>query len=305
MIMSETRPNDSLLRVEGLSKHYRTRGGLVKALDQCTLAVPVGEVFGLLGPNGAGKTTLIRTLLGYLKPTHGSATIHGLDCRTQSVAVRRFVGYLPAEAKLFRSMRGRDVLTFFAHMHPLGSVTRSLKLAERLQLDLSRRVAFMSTGMRQKLALATVLGCDSPLLILDEPTANLDPSVRQEILLLIREAHEQGRTVLFCSHVLQEIEEVCGWAAIMRQGSVVHTVEIAKLKATHRISATSSGPLAIPESCRLFAQQGDRWSFDFSGSLETLLPWLSQAGLREVRIEPVGLRSLYEEYHQVKRGPVV
>src|SRR5688500_11010160 len=163
-----------LIETQSLTKRY----GTIAALDDCTLTVPPGEVFGLLGPNGAGKTTLMRLLLGYLQPTSGTARVDGLDCYRQSVQVRQRVAYLPAEARLFSTMRGRDVLAFFADVRPGGDLNRSKKLAERLELDLSRRVAFMSTGMKQKLALSATLAAQTPLMILDEPTANLDPSIR-------------------------------------------------------------------------------------------------------------------------------
>src|SRR5687768_5360529 len=160
-----------IVQTHQLTKSY----GPLAALADCSLGVEPGEVYGLLGPNGAGKTTLIRILLGYLRPTSGWAKIAGLDCHRQSVAVRRQVAYLPAEASMFPHMRGREALAFFSEIRPGGDLQRSLKLAERLELDLSRRVSFMSTGMKQKLAVAATLAAGTPLLILDEPTANLDP----------------------------------------------------------------------------------------------------------------------------------
>src|SRR5207253_8692025 len=133
------------------------KDGSPAALSDGAWAVAAGDAFALLGPNGAGKTTLLRLLLGYLRPTLGRATVAGLDCERQSVAVRRKVAYLPAEASLFPHMRGRDALKFFAEVRRGGSLPRSLALAERLELDVSRRVSYMSTGMKQKLALAATL----------------------------------------------------------------------------------------------------------------------------------------------------
>ena len=203
-----------LIETHSLTKRYRD----LAALDDCTFGVARGEVFGLLGPNGAGKTTLLRLLLGYLKPASGRALIDGLDCYRQSVRVRRVVSYLPGEARLFRSMRGRQVLKFFAEIRPEGNLQRSIELAERLELELSRRVAYMSTGMRQKLALAATLAADTPLVILDEPTSNLDPTVRGIVLDLVSEARRHGCTVVFSSHVLSEVEAVCDRVAFLRRG---------------------------------------------------------------------------------------
>ncbi|MCA9134452.1 MAG: ATP-binding cassette domain-containing protein, partial [Planctomycetales bacterium] len=134
------------VETEGLGKAY----GPVASLVDCDLHVPPGEVFGLLGPNGAGKTTLLRTLLGFLTPTAGRAWVGGYEVGRQSVDVRRYCSYLPGDARLYRGLRGRGLLEMFSGLHPHGSLANSLDVAQRFDLDLSRRVLFMSTGMRQK-----------------------------------------------------------------------------------------------------------------------------------------------------------
>jgi ABC-2 type transport system ATP-binding protein len=292
-----------LVATQSLTKIY----GPLRALDDCTLSVGQGEVFGLLGPNGAGKTTLIRLLLGFLQPSAGGATIAGLDCQRQSVDVRRQVAYLPAEAALFPQMRGREVLRFFAEIRG-NTIQRSLELAERLELDLSRSVGFMSTGMKQKLALAATLGAEVPLYILDEPTANLDPSIRSTVLELVAEARTRGATVMFSSHVLAEVEEVCERVVILRSGRLVHTQVLAELRSQHRILAWLNGPLpALPsellgEESRV-VQEGDLATIDSPGDLAPLLGWLAQLPLRDIRIEPVGLRTIYDRYHRSENSP--
>ncbi|HWB00679.1 MAG TPA: ABC transporter ATP-binding protein, partial [Pirellulales bacterium] len=228
-----------LVETQLLTKRYRK----VDALVDCSLGIPAGEVFGLLGPNGSGKTTLLRLLMGFLRPTSGSATIDGLDCFRQSINVHRRVAYLPGDARLWRSMSGREVLKFFARIRGGDQSRRSEQLAERLQLDLSRAVGNMSTGMRQKLALATVIASDAPLLILDEPTSNLDPNVRAEVVSLVAEAKAAGRTVLFSSHVLDEVERTCDRVAILRAGRLVHLQPMAALRKQHRIRASLVGTM--------------------------------------------------------------
>ena len=274
----------------------------VAALDDCNVSVAAGEVFGLLGPNGAGKTTLMRLLLGYLKPTSGVARIDGLDCYRQSVQVRERVAYLPAEARLFGTMRGKDVLQFFADVRPGGDVQRSRKMAARLELDLSRRVAFMSTGMKQKLALAATLAAPAPILILDEPTANLDPTIRRIVAELVGEAREEGRTVLFSSHVLSEVEELCDRVVILRAGHIVHTQVMSDLRRRHRIKAKLRGPMPPPPvefdgQLTIHAQQHGDVMIETPGELGPLLGWLASLPLDEVRVEPVGLRAVYAKYH--------
>ncbi len=181
------------VETHGLTKRY----GKTLALAGCNLAVDEGEVFGLLGPNGAGKTTLLRLLVGMLRPTAGRATIDGLDCYHQSLEVHRRLSYLPGEARLFRNWSGRDVLRFFGELRGARDMTLPLDISRRLDLDLGRSVAAMSTGTRQKLALATALAADTRLVILDEPTSSLDPTVRAEVVALVREARRAGARLFF------------------------------------------------------------------------------------------------------------
>lgn len=286
------------VETQAITKHY----GKVTALVDCTFGVPAGEVLGLLGPNGSGKTTLLRLLLGFLRPTNGTATIDGLDCCTQSLQVRRRLSYLPGDVRLFRRMRGSGVLDFFARIRPPGNSYRFRQFAERLNLDLSTRVASMSTGMRQKLGLAATLAAETPLLVLDEPTSHLDPSIRREVNAMVAEAKQAGRTVIFSSHVLSEVEEVCDRVVILRAGRLVHSQVISELKQQHRIHAKLEGPLPqIPEPYRgqISIQQhdGNQMTIDTPGELSGLFGWLSTLPLSEVTIQPRGLRAVYERFH--------
>jgi ABC-2 type transport system ATP-binding protein len=303
---------------QGLTKQY----GDFRALVDCTLAVHRGDVFGLLGPNGAGKTTLIRALLGYLRRTAGKALVCGFDPQSDPVGVRRHVSYLPGDARLPRHMRGDGVLKFFAELHPYGDLKRSRSIAEALELDTRRHVGMMSTGMRQKLALAVVLAPETPLLILDEPTANLDPSVRATVLELVQGAHREGRTVMLSSHVLSEIEETCNRVVFLRRGRVARELEMSELFQRHRIWAD------LPSGLPLEATDVSRWleeripaSFrervtvttvegnvqgastspiriETAGDLSPMLDWIGSLGLRRMRIEPLGLRAIYDAVHR-------
>jgi ABC-2 type transport system ATP-binding protein len=292
-----------LIDIQGLTKRY----GRIAALQDCTLQIGHGEVFGLLGPNGAGKTTLLRLLMGYLKPTSGSAAIDGLDCHRRSVEVRRRTSYLPGEARLFRTMRGRKVLQFFAEVRPGGDFQRSLDMAGRLELDLSRRVAFMSTGMRQKLALVATLAADTPLVILDEPTANLDPTIRGIVAQMVTEARQRGRTVLFSSHVLSEVEDVCDRVAFLRSGRLAHLQIMHDLKRRHRIRAVLTGPWRPPpdplaEELSVRRDADGHVAIETPGELAPVLQWLSTMTLEEMNVQPVGLRALYDRVHDLGHG---
>jgi len=291
-----------LVETNLLTKRY----GDMAALRDCTFALPAGEVLGLLGPNGAGKTTLLRLLMGFLRPSSGSASIDGLDCYRESVKARQLICYLPGDARLFRGMKGRDVLRFFAQVRQGGNLELADKLADRLELDLNRRVAFMSTGMRQKLALASTLSTDTPLLILDEPTANLDPNVRDAVITMVAEAKSRGRTVIFSSHVLSEVEEVCDRVIILRQGELVHTQVMSELRRCHRIRAQVNGPLfqlEEQEGVTVVKQTEEEILLESTGDLTPLLAWLAKMPLTDVSIEQLGLRAVYQQFHSQEKLP--
>jgi ABC-2 type transport system ATP-binding protein len=288
-----------LVRTEDLTKRY---GGFT-ALDACSLGVPAGEIFGLLGPNGAGKTTLLRLLLGYIHPTGGRASVCGCDIAADPLGVRERTAYLPGEARLFRRMNGHGVLDFFADLRPTCSRAVAARVADRLGLDCSRQVGRMSTGMRQKLALAVVIATDVPLVILDEPTANLDPTARAVVLDLVREARAAGRTVIFSSHVLSEVEETCDRVAILRAGRLVHEQSLDHLRRCHRIRARLSAPFtgvpaALAGHVALAGDADGRIVLEASDSLAPLLGWLATLSVEEMQVEPVGLAAVYDRFHR-------
>lgn len=200
-------------------------------------------------------------------------------------------------------MRGRDVLKFFSQLRGDGSLRRSEQIAERLGLEAARPVVQMSTGMRQKLALSVALAPLVPLIILDEPTSSLDPTVRSEVISLVRQIKHEGRTVLFSSHVLSEVEQVCDRVAIVRHGRLVHTQVVSELSRQHRITALLTGQMpALPEefkhSVRVRTSGENSVSIEADEDLPPLLGWLATLPVSEMRIEPVGLQTVYDRYHQ-------
>lgn len=287
-----------LVQTEALTKRY----GPVAALRECSFGVDSGEILGLLGPNGAGKTTLLRLLMGYLKPTGGRATIEGRDCYQEAVAVHQQVSYLPGDARLFPQLDGRETLKLFTQLRVGASLDRALGLAERLQLDLTRRVGQMSTGMRQKLALTVAMAPNVPLVILDEPTANLDPTVRREVVDLILDSRAQGQTVLFSSHVLSEVEDACDRVIVLREGRLVDSVRVSDVLRQHRIRAELTGAMTPPPgdlAPNLQITHGPNGAVTIltAGDLAPLLGWLAEQPLAKLAIEPVGLRTIYERHH--------
>ncbi|MFC1805447.1 ABC transporter ATP-binding protein [Planctomycetota bacterium] len=199
------------------------RFGALDAVRDLSLDVEGGEIFALLGPNGAGKTTTIRMLMGILQPTTGTATIDGLDCFAQRAEVMRRVGYLPDEPVFYDYLRGREILHFAGEMHGLPAkaiAARIALLAERLTLadDLDEYAANYSRGMKKKLASILALLHEPKLLILDEPTDGLDPYATRTMHTLIRERAEQGGSVFFSTHLLDQAEKLCTRVGILFRG---------------------------------------------------------------------------------------
>jgi len=217
-----------VLETTALTKRFGKR----LALDAIDLRVEQGTVFGLIGPNGAGKTTTMRLLLDIIRPTSGSIRVLGEDPKVGGAPLRRRIGFLPGELRLEGRVTGRVLLRHYAQISgTVASGTPEL-LAERLDLDLSRQVRTLSKGNKQKLGVVQAFMHTPALLVLDEPTSGLDPLVQQEFLTMVREARDNGQTVLLSSHVLSEIQQAADAVAILRAGRVVTVSDVESLRAS-------------------------------------------------------------------------
>lgn len=288
---------EPLLRTVDLTKNY---GGPQPALVDLNLTLAPGEIFGLLGPNGSGKSTAIRMLLGFMRPTSGTATIGGLDCWADSVEVRRRVTYLPGELRLYESMTGRQLLRFLGELRGGELDADPAQLAKRLDIDLDKPLVKMSSGMKRKVALMSVLLPRVDLVILDEPTNTLDPIMRDELLEQLRHARERGRAVLFSSHVLSEVEQVCDRVGILQRGRLVHMQSMRDMTMRRVFARFERFPSEWPDFVApgQRSQPGNRaWELDYDGPLQPLLAWLSRQQLIDVRIESAGLAPIYQRFH--------
>ena len=222
--------NETIINTLKLTKYYGKQLGI----EDVNLEVKRGEVFGYLGPNGAGKTTTIRTILDFIRPTRGSATVFGMDIRSHSVEIHRRVGYLNGELALYNDMTGEDLLKYLGNLRG-GLDWQYIKtLAARFECDLPRRIQGLSLGNKQKLGLLQAFMHKPELLILDEPTNGLDPLMQHEFYDLLNEAKKEGRTIFLSSHILPEVEKVCDRVGIIRQGKLV-TVETIETLKSHSI----------------------------------------------------------------------
>lgn len=216
-----------IIATDGLTKYYGKNVGVVD-LD---LEVKQGEIYGFLGPNGAGKTTAIRTLLDFIRPTRGTATIFGLDTRKNSVQIKKRVGYLPGELELYKKLNGSELLRHFSNLRGNVDWRHVVNLAERLDFDMSKPVHSLSSGNKHKLGLIQVFMHQPELVILDEPTVGLDPLMQQEFYEMILEAKKEGQTAFISSHILPEVERICDRVAFIRKGKLIDIKEISALKA--------------------------------------------------------------------------
>jgi len=225
-----------VVELQRLTKSYGRARGVV-ALD---LAVEAGEVFGFIGPNGAGKTTTIRTMLDLIRPTSGRVSIFGLDSRRDGVAVRRRVGYLPGDLRLYDRLTARELCRYFASLRRLTDLGEAERLAALFDLELDRPIAALSRGNRQKVGLVQALMHTPELLVLDEPTSGLDPLVQQAFYELVREIAASGRTVFLSSHVLSDVQHVADRVALVREGRLVliDSVESIRSRALARVEVT-------------------------------------------------------------------
>jgi ABC-2 type transport system ATP-binding protein len=229
-----------MIKTQGLTKHF----GEVVALDGLDLEVERGEVFGFLGPNGAGKSTTIRLLLGLIRPTAGRAWLDGIPV-TDVGRAHRSVSYVPGDVSLWPQLTGAETLELLGNVS--GGVDRTFRdeLVERFDLDLSKRARAYSKGNRQKVALVAAFMTRPAVLLLDEPTAGLDPLMEAEFQAIAREASRQGQTVFLSSHILDEVEDLCGRVAILRAGHLVEVADLEELRevTTTVLEATLDGPV--------------------------------------------------------------
>lgn len=293
------------LRSAGLSKRY----GATHALVDLDLEVARGEIFGFLGPNGAGKSTFIRLLLGFLHATAGSARVLGHDVASESVAIRRRVGYLPSGASLYGDMTGRRVLDYLAELQGRPAVRRD-EACERLRLSrevLAKPVWTYSHGMRQKLGLVQALQHEPELLILDEPSEGLDPFMQQALYGLLEDLRREGRTVFFSSHVLSEVERICDRVAIVRAGRLMIVQDLPTLRARRRRRATIRLRGEVPDlrevpGVEAVEVDGARMIVTLSGAVQPFVRAMADTELDDLTIEPARLEEAFFEYYAGGEG---
>ena len=293
----------AVIETSGLTKTY----GKDRGIKNVDLTVNEGEVFGFLGPNGAGKTTTVRTLLGFMKPTDGRAEVLGMDIEKDSVAIRSMIGNLPGEFALEDRMTGDQLLKFFARLRGVKNLDYAYEIAERINADLKRPMRRLSRGNKQKIGLVQAMFHKPPLLILDEPTGGLDPLVQEEFLKIIGEVKEEGRTVFFSSHTLNEVERICDRVGIIREGQLtaVETTDNLINKSFRHVNLMFADPLGAEEAERFenlegvdgFSRDGAELTFELHGNLDDMIKLAAKHELVDMMYERPSLEEIFLAYY--------
>jgi ABC-2 type transport system ATP-binding protein len=296
----------SIITTEQLSRRYGRRVGV----DTVNLDVREGEIFGFLGPNGAGKTTTIRLLLGFLRPTLGRASICGLDCWLESPRIKREVGYLPGDLRLYPWITGQTALKIIGRVRGADLRADGADLADRFQLEMNLRVRKMSRGMRQKLGLIMALVHKPRLLILDEPSSGLDPLMQAELSDCLRELASVGHTVFFSSHTLSEVETLCDRVAIVRQGHIIADETLQSLRGRARRNVELVFPdretaarVQLPRFLQLDRRDGCQCFCELEGPTPPLIGWAAQQAIEDISISQPDLESLFRKFYQSALEP--
>jgi ABC-2 type transport system ATP-binding protein len=286
--------------MENLRKEYRNGQGI----HGLTLQVEQGEIFGFLGPNGAGKSTTIRTLLGLLTPDGGRASVMGRDIVAEGVAVRGITGYLPSENTLYTNLSGLENIRFALEVRKRqNALKRAEAIAERLDVNLRAKLRSLSHGQRQKVAIITALAHDPEVLILDEPTTGLDPLVQETFFAMLREEQNAGKTIFMSSHVLSEVEALCGRVGIIRDGLLaeVNEVEALRQNRVKRLSVSFHPPVpdvtGWPGVSEVTADEG-QVRFAFHGQVSPLLKLLAEQNVADLTVNDPSLEEVFRAFYK-------
>jgi ABC-2 type transport system ATP-binding protein len=290
------------VELERLSKRF----GSSVAVEDLTLSVAAGEVFGFLGPNGAGKSTTIRLLLGLIRPTTGAVRVFGRDACDVRRA-HRHLAYVPADVALWPTLTGAEILELLAHVGPGIDASYRAELVERFALDLDKPGRTYSTGNRQKVALIAAFATRAPLLVLDEPTSGLDPLMEHQFRRCVAEARLRGQTVFLSSHHLGEVEALCDRVAILREGRLVEIATLADLRRLQRSIVEASyhdePPHLddVPGVVAIETLDQHRVRFTLAGPPGPALRALADAQVTALSLREPSLEEIFLDYYGTQR----
>lgn len=289
--------------ISGLSKRYP--GNQQLSLNNLTLNVNPGEVYGFLGPNGAGKSTTIRLLMNYLQPTSGTARILGKDIVAESVGIKKDVGYLSGDFDVYPKMTGDQYLSYLNEFQNDESKKYAKEIAKRLQSVTNKRLGELSRGQRQKVGIIQAFMHKPEILILDEPTSGLDPLMQEVFYDLVREAKLRGSAIFMSSHIMSEVQKICDRVGIIREGKLIGERSIKELvyeaAQTFDVTFRDAAPIVelktIP-GLQLQDHKGNRVTFHMHGDLQHLFRVLAKHPVDGIDTQTLDLEEMFMHYYQ-------
>ncbi len=289
----------SIIEVNHLTKYYGKSRGIVDV----SFNVEESEIFGFIGPNGAGKSTTIRLFLSLIYPTDGEAKIFGKDCIKFGPEIRQEIGYLPSEVFYYEGMKVLDLLKYSASFYKKDSTKRLYELADIMELDLKRRISDLSYGNKKKVGIVQGLLHQPKLIILDEPTAGLDPLMQHKFFNLIREENKRGATVFFSSHILTEVQRLCNRVAIIKEGKVINIQDIKTLQKDNykKIRVTGEGledRELMVEGATALQRDNGTVSLFYNGDINVITRLLSAHPITDLTIEDLTLEEIFMHYYE-------
>lgn len=291
------------LVIKNLSKKYGKSDKL--ALDNLSLEVKPGEVYGFLGPNGAGKSTTIRLLLNFIQPTAGSATILGYDIVEQSTSIKKHLGYLSGDFSVYNKMTGKQYLEYLSELQPLKTKGYEKELAKRLKADLSKPLGELSRGNRQKVGLIQAMMHEPEVLILDEPTSGFDPLIQEEFYTLMGEAKQKEVVVFASSHILSEVQKMCDRVGIIRDGKLIVERSIAEMAyeaaQTFDITFAKTVPLAELKKIKglqITSRDKNKVTVHIHGQLSPLFSLLSKTDVTGIDTRSLDLEEVFMRFYE-------
>ncbi|MGG0240574.1 ABC transporter ATP-binding protein [Bacillus rhizoplanae] len=290
----------NVIEIKNLTKTY----GKARGISDISFNVEQGEIFGFIGPNGAGKSTTIRTLLSLIYPTSGSATIFGKDCIQFAPEIKKEIGYLPSEIFYYDNMKVKDLLKYSASFYKKDCSKRIKELAEIMDLDLNKKIDDLSLGNKKKVGIVQGLLHEPKLIILDEPTSGLDPLMQQKFFELLEEENKKGATILFSSHILNEVQRLCNRVAIIKEGKIVTVEKISTLQENNYKKFKIETKTALDKNyfqidgVNKLEVHNNVTSFLFKGNINTVMKKIAEIEIANLWIEEPDLEEIFIHYYE-------
>jgi len=283
-----------IIETENLTKYY----GKIKGVEDLSFSIEKGEIFGFLGPNGAGKTTTIRTLLGFLKPTGGKGFIFGKDIEKEIEEIKEMTGYIPGELNLYGNLTAKDFLNYFGKLRKNFDEKKLKELLEIFEVPLDRKIKGYSRGMKQKLGIIQAFMHNPELVLMDEPTAGLDPLLQKKFYDFLREEKKEGKTMFISSHILTEVEKVCDRVGVIKEGNLIalENIDALKSKKGKVIKVKTKEKIKI-KGIKTEGENG--WTkFVVTKNMNEIIKKLAAYTIEDIEIGELSLEEIFMHYYR-------